>query len=154
MNKLSAQLKYSLMAILLTAGVAIGYHFGSKVREPPSTRTVFVDKVVYRDRVISKSAVRTEVRPDGTKIVTETKEDSKEHSSESIKSKQSYTSWLPKYSVEALASQPLSLKPQLEYSLLASYRIGQSPIHVVGGMSADADFHNKRLIVGVRGELP
>ena len=136
--------KLKLVAVLLLVLVAgwAGYKLApSPVAE---TKTVHVDKVVYKDRVVTKDVVRTETRPDGTKIVTETKVKEAEKVSTVTKSTQksevSVASYKPKYSL-GVSLRPESIFPMRGiYTVELGRRVGDSPLWVTASATTKKEF--------------
>lgn len=79
--------KFKIAGYLLAVLALIGVGYKLAPVNPAETKTVFVDRVVVKDRILTKDVVRTETRPDGTKIITQTAEHATEHSSDTDKSK-------------------------------------------------------------------
>jgi len=118
-----------VLAVLAVLGWGL---FLLKSTKPPVTveKVVVQEVVKYKDRVVTKDVVRTETRPDGTKIVTETKSQSKSTESETSKTKVLETSKpvLSKYSL-GVSLHPKTLFPfEPVYGLEVGMRLWQSPL--------------------------
>ncbi len=105
-------------------------------------KIVYQDKVIFKDRIVTKEVIRTETRPDGTKIVTETKSDSKTSTSETTKTKQiERNTPLPKthYSLGLQVERKLDfdLTKPTTYRAEIGYRLLESPLWVTASYSTD-----------------
>lgn len=103
-------------------------------------RGVYQDRVVYKDRIVTRDVTRTVTKPDGTKIVTAEKTDTKEHVAETEKTRQvefHTTTAKTQYSlgigVKLDPFNPLERK----YSLELGRRLWNSPMWVRAGASTD-----------------
>ncbi len=147
MNKI--KLAGALLAVLVSGWV------GYKLAPVPAAeiKTITLDRIVTQDRVITKDVVRTETRPDGTKIVTVEKTDAKEHVGETTKSRQVQSSGTVK--VQSKYSLGLSYRPSLsdfsfkgDYGVELGRRVLNSPLWV------NVAFNTKKeLTVGIKVEF-
>ena len=137
----------AILLLVLVAGWA-GYKLApSPVAE---TKTVYVDKVVYQDRVVTKDVVRTETRPDGTKIVTETKVKEAEKVREKVTTKEStvVSLYQPKYSL-GVSLMPESIFPMRGiYTVELGRRLWDTPIWATASVNTKKEF-----TIGIRIEM-
>lgn len=91
----------------------------------PTEKTVYLDKLIYQDRVVTKDIVRTETRPDGTKIITESRAHSETTKSEAVKQVSTLSVARPTYSfgLGIERAPTLSLTAPLSYQTEVGYRI-------------------------------
>lgn len=146
MNKL--KLAGALLAVLGSAWV------GYKLAPVPEAKEtiVYQEREVVKDRIVNRDVVRTETRPDGTKIVTTENESIAEHTDErekvTTKTTVAVSSYQPKYSLG------ISLRPESIFSFKGVYevemgkRLWNSPLWV--NFSANT---KKELTVGIRVEF-
>lgn len=130
----------TMTTILGMIGTYAGYNRPAKVE--------VVEKVTTVDRIVVKKyqKVKTVTKPDGTKIVTETKTDSKtaEKGTEAV----AMTPKLPKYSLGlGIVLDPFNPLKR-DYSLEAGFRLWKTPFWGKVGLST-----NKTLTLGVSVEF-
>lgn len=121
----------------------------------PEAKTVIQDRVQYVDRVVTKDVVRTVTKPDGTKIVTETKEATVSKESLKETNKTVSTPVLSKYSLG------VSVRPDFSdlrmtsqtYEIEAGKRLGQSLVWATASVSARGDLKDPEVSVGLRLEF-
>lgn len=122
---------------------------------PPVTQIVYQDRVVHVDRVVTKDVVRTLTKPDGTKVVTETKYQDRLVEKEVVKTLSQSTPALPRYSLG------LSIRPNFSdlryssqtYEIEGAKRIGQSPFWITASASARGDLKDPGFSLGIRFEF-
>jgi len=122
--------KLKIAGFVLAVLVAMGVGYKLAPSPAAETKTVFVDKVQYVDRVVTKDVIRTVTKPDGTKIVTESKarETVKTLEKDKTVSLSAPAPPLPRYSV-GVNVQPKHLYPfEGVYGAELGVRIGNSPI--------------------------
>jgi hypothetical protein len=77
---------YAALVVVALAGWGLFFYQRNQV---PAVQTITVDKIVEKqvfvDRIVNKDMVRTETRPDGTKIVTESHSQDKSVTKEEVK---------------------------------------------------------------------
>lgn len=143
--------RIKLIACLVAALCCIGVGYKLAPVHPAKEVTIYVDRVVVKDRIVTKDVVRTETRPDGTKIVTTENERSTEHTSEAEKIRQT-TIVTP--SPKTHYSLGINLRPESIFSFKGIYtlevgkRLWETPIWVTASGNTKKEF-----TLGVRVEL-
>lgn len=124
----------------LTTGLAVFGLLGwfllwAKSTTPPVTveKIVTQEVVKYVDRVVTKDSVRTETRPDGTKIITETKSNETTKIDTKKKSKESVITRpvLSKYSLGVSITPHMDIRdfrPKFDYGIEVGARLWSSPL--------------------------
>lgn len=142
--------KLKLLGYLLAALALIGVGYKLAPVHPAKTETVFVDKVVYQDRVVTKDVVRTETRPDGTKIVTEekVKDTSRQEEREVKRETVTVSTPLTKYSIGlGLVLDPFNPLKR-EYQVELGKRLWTSPMWLTASYQT-----NKSIVLGLKLEF-
>ncbi len=126
-NKTKAIIGLVLVAILGLFGTYTGW-----TRPLPKPEAVTVEKVVTQGRIVVKKVdqVKTETRPDGTKIVTETRSDTHSDTKRAETARQVTVtrSVLPRYSLGVGVTLDPFNPLQRDYSIETGVRLWKSPL--------------------------
>lgn len=142
---------YAALVAVALAGWGLFFYQRNQV---PAIQTVTIDKIVEKqvfvDRIVNKDVIRTETRPDGTKIVTVDKSaestHTNEHVDETVKSRQVVVNTpLTKYSLGVSAIFDYRVPLKRDYRVELGRRLLDSPLW--GTVSIDS---KKDITLGIR----